>query len=188
MDVAEDPERTAEVIADLVALRGATCKACARRICAHEALVSRCLGFLAAPRCLECLARGLEREPQALRNEVYVYIQHQPCLRRGWEWADAEERACSLSRSALRSEPPAPVRAASESAPPVAHAHWDAGDLGCGELVLELRMRMSALAPGEVFALTATDPGALEDLPAWCRMTGHTLVALAPPRYWIRHK
>ena len=58
-----------------------------------------------------------------------------------------------------------------------AHATWDAGDLGCGELVLELRTRLGGLRPGEVFRLIARDPGAPQDLPAWCRMTGHTLVS-----------
>ena len=65
---------------------------------------------------------------------------------------------------------------------------WDAGDLGCGELVLELRMRMSALRPGQTLRLIARDPGAPADLPAWCRMTGHTLVSQQHPEYLIRRK
>ena len=65
---------------------------------------------------------------------------------------------------------------------------WDAGDLGCGELVLELRARMRRLRPGEVLRLVALDPGAPADLPAWCRMTGHTLVSHAHPVYHIRRK
>ena len=65
---------------------------------------------------------------------------------------------------------------------------WDAGDLGCGELVLELRTRLSAMGPGQVLRLTARDPGAPQDLPAWCRMTGHTLVSHEPPVYLIRRK
>ena len=65
---------------------------------------------------------------------------------------------------------------------------WDAGDLGCGELVLELRTRLSAMGPGQVLRLIARDPGAPQDLPAWCRMTGHTLVSHEPPVYLIRRK
>jgi tRNA 2-thiouridine synthesizing protein A len=65
---------------------------------------------------------------------------------------------------------------------------WNAGDLGCGELVLELLMRLNAMSPGEVFQLTALDPGAREDLPAWCRMTGHPLVSANHPVYLIRRK
>jgi tRNA 2-thiouridine synthesizing protein A len=65
-------------------------------------------------------------------------------------------------------------------------AEWDAGDLGCGELVLELRTRLLAMRPGQVLHLTARDPGAPQDLPAWCRMTGHTLVSQQHPVYLIR--
>ena len=67
-------------------------------------------------------------------------------------------------------------------------AEWDAGDLGCGELVLELRMRMTAMPPGQVLRLIARDPGAPADLPAWCRMTGHALVSQSPPVYLIKRK
>ena len=65
---------------------------------------------------------------------------------------------------------------------------WDAGDMGCGDLVLELRHRMEALRPGQVLALVARDPGAPADIPAWCRMTGHALVAEQHPTYIIRRK
>jgi tRNA 2-thiouridine synthesizing protein A len=67
-------------------------------------------------------------------------------------------------------------------------AEWDAGDTGCGDLVLELRRRVTELDPGAVFKLVARDPGAPADLPAWCRMTGHTLVSAAHPVYLIRRK
>jgi tRNA 2-thiouridine synthesizing protein A len=70
----------------------------------------------------------------------------------------------------------------------VADATWDAGDLGCGDLVLQLRFRMEALQPGAVLQLVALDPGAPADLPAWCRMTGHTLVSQQHPEYLIRRK
>ena len=62
---------------------------------------------------------------------------------------------------------------------------WDAGDMGCGELVLDLRFRLQAM-PGRVLKLVATDAGAPEDIPAYCRMTRHELVHAEPPAYWIR--
>ncbi len=62
-------------------------------------------------------------------------------------------------------------------ASPIDHdAQWDAGDLGCGELVIGLRFRLKAMQPGQVMRLRATDTGAIQDLPAWCRMTGDTLL------------
>ena len=67
-------------------------------------------------------------------------------------------------------------------------AEWDAGDTGCGDLVLELRRRVTELDPGAVFTLVARDPGAPADLPAWCRMTGHTLLGSEHPVYLIRRK
>ena len=70
----------------------------------------------------------------------------------------------------------------------LAALEWNAGELGCGELVLELRLRLEAMAPGQVLKLTALDPGAPADLPAWCRMTGHTLVNRQHPVYLIRRK
>jgi tRNA 2-thiouridine synthesizing protein A len=65
---------------------------------------------------------------------------------------------------------------------------WDAGDMGCGELVFLLAQRMRALGPGKLLALIATDLGAPHDIPAWCRLTGNTLVAANPPHFLIRSK
>lgn len=73
-------------------------------------------------------------------------------------------------------------------APPTPEAEWDAGDMGCGELVLELRSRLDRLRPGQVLRLTARDPGAPADIPAWCRLTGQILVGQHHPVYLIRRK
>lgn len=59
-------------------------------------------------------------------------------------------------------------------------ATWDAGELGCGELILELRLRMRRLGSGQVLRLTARDPGAPNDIPAWCRITGNRLLRIDP--------
>ena len=66
---------------------------------------------------------------------------------------------------------------------------WDAGHLGCGDLVLALRQRVRA-APGQVCKVTALDAGAPADIPAWCRMTGNALVAHDPAThaFWVRAK
>ena len=65
---------------------------------------------------------------------------------------------------------------------------WDAGQMGCGELVLQLRTRLTALPPGAVLTLIAHDPGAPEDIPAWCRLTGNELVQAKHPHYLIQRK
>ena len=64
---------------------------------------------------------------------------------------------------------------------------WDAADLACGPLLLGLRKRLVAM-PGRVLKLRSQDPGAPEDIPAFCRMTGHALVHAAREDYWIRAK
>jgi tRNA 2-thiouridine synthesizing protein A len=47
---------------------------------------------------------------------------------------------------------------------------------------------MEAMLSGHVLRLVALDSGAHEDLPAWCRLTGHTLLSATPPVYLIRRK
>jgi tRNA 2-thiouridine synthesizing protein A len=65
---------------------------------------------------------------------------------------------------------------------------WDAGHMGCGELVVELRFRVGRLRAGQVLELIALDPGTRAEVPAWCRMTGHTLLSQEPPVYRIRRE
>ncbi|CAM8655371.1 sulfur transfer protein SirA [Oxalobacteraceae bacterium] len=70
----------------------------------------------------------------------------------------------------------------------VEHNHeWNAGDLGCGELVLGVRKRLRA-HPGQVLKLVALDTGAVVDLQAFCNMTGHEMLAVdaATRTYWLR--
>ncbi len=67
-------------------------------------------------------------------------------------------------------------------------SEFDAGAMGCGELVLELRSRLREIEPGQVLRLIAEDPGAVEDIPAWCRMTGNSIVDAKHPVYLIERK
>ena len=67
-------------------------------------------------------------------------------------------------------------------------AEWDAGDLGCGDLVIDLRIRLRGLAPGARLRVIARDPGAPADIPAWCRLTGNALESADHPVYVIRKK
>jgi tRNA 2-thiouridine synthesizing protein A len=70
---------------------------------------------------------------------------------------------------------------------PVA-AEWNAGHMGCGEVLILMRRKMQDLNPGDVFMLTSYDLGAPEDLPAWCRMTGRRLLRAQHHDYWIEQK
>jgi tRNA 2-thiouridine synthesizing protein A len=44
------------------------------------------------------------------------------------------------------------------------------------------------MKPGEELEVVAQSPGAPTDLPAWCRMTGHTLVSAQHPVYVIQRR
>jgi tRNA 2-thiouridine synthesizing protein A len=190
--------RTDTVLQYLEQVRGAHCATCGTGVCGHEAVMCLVLGFKNSPRCLPCLAAALARERDEMRDHLFAYIDHHECLRAGWHQASEQESFDPMS-------PPACLWAAGEEVMPVtgngndppgreasqrpsADAQWDAGDMGCGDLVLELRMRLQSMKPGNVLKLTARDPGAPEDLPAWCRLTGHTLLSSQHPEYWIKRK
>ena len=49
----------------------------------------------------------------------------------------------------------------------------DASRLFCPMPVIRTQDRVAALAPGDQLEVVATDPGALQDIPAWCRVHGH---------------
>ena len=52
----------------------------------------------------------------------------------------------------------------------------DARGLLCPLPVIRTQDRMRDLAAGATLAVLATDPGVLEDIPAWCRVHGHEVV------------
>jgi len=65
---------------------------------------------------------------------------------------------------------------------------WQAGETGCGGLIVGLRREIAEVEPGALLKVTALDAGARVDIPAWCRMTGHTLVAADHPTYILERK
>lgn len=193
-DDADDPE-TPKLIARLVARAGASCILCRRRLCHHETILSALTGLLDAPRCASCLEPVWNGPWAEVRESVLEHVGRRACYRAAWAWASTEENMAMTSRpDCLWSDggatPPAAPRNGDHGGSPLPSpdAEYDAGDLGCGDLLMELRRRILALRPGAVLRLRTTDPGAPADVPAWCRLTGHTLVAAAPPAYDIRRK
>jgi tRNA 2-thiouridine synthesizing protein A len=55
---------------------------------------------------------------------------------------------------------------------------YDGGTTGCGDLLIELMHAIRPLAPGSQVELIARDPGAPEDIPAWCRLRGYPLLRM----------
>lgn len=56
------------------------------------------------------------------------------------------------------------------------HYELDARRLLCPLPVIRTQDRAAALAPGDTLEVICTDPGALYDIPAWCRMYGHAVL------------
>lgn len=63
---------------------------------------------------------------------------------------------------------------------------FDGGETGCGELLLDLRMRFQKLPPGARIAVRALDAGAPHEIPAWCRLTRNSLLDSQHPFYLIQ--
>ena len=49
----------------------------------------------------------------------------------------------------------------------------DARNILCPMPVIKTQDKAAELSPGDVLEITCTDPGALNDIPAWCRINGH---------------
>jgi len=72
---------------------------------------------------------------------------------------------------------------------PLPDAVCDGGDLDCGSgLLLIIRNAMAPLPGGGVLEVRSREISVKEDLPAWCRMVGHTLLLAAGESYYIRKK
>lgn len=54
----------------------------------------------------------------------------------------------------------------------------DARRLLCPMPVIRTQDRIKTLAPGDHLEVVCTDPGAANDVPAWCRINGHRVLAL----------
>ncbi len=54
----------------------------------------------------------------------------------------------------------------------------DARGLLCPLPVIRTQDKVKGLAAGTVVEIVATDPGVLQDIPAWCRVHGHELLSV----------
>lgn len=188
-------ERTADLKASLRAVAARPCQLCGRRLCGHEAVLAILLGSRHAPRCSACAATELGEPPQDLCERSLQWIRRRECFLAAWHAAGAAEGfgaadrpPCLFAGDTDADTGAGPATAAPATTAPVADAVHDAGDLGCGDLVLELKFTLADMAPGSVLEVRATDPAAPIDLPAWCGLVGHSLLHTSPPRYWIRRR
>jgi len=55
----------------------------------------------------------------------------------------------------------------------------DARHLLCPLPVIRTQNKISNLDTGDFLVVTCTDPGAINDIPAWCRINGHKVINTA---------
>ena len=56
------------------------------------------------------------------------------------------------------------------------HYELNARRLLCPMPVIRTQDKVAELNPGDTLVVSCTDPGALNDVPAWCRINGHTVL------------
>ena len=54
--------------------------------------------------------------------------------------------------------------------------HLDARRLLCPMPVIKTQNKIHELSPGTQLEIVCTDPGALYDIPTWCRIHGHSVL------------
>ena len=57
------------------------------------------------------------------------------------------------------------------------HETIDCRRLLCPMPVIRVQDAVADMALGDTLTAVCTDPGVLEDIPAWCRINGHALVS-----------
>lgn len=53
----------------------------------------------------------------------------------------------------------------------------DARNILCPMPVIKTQNKVAELKAGDVLQVICTDPGALSDIPSWCRINGHSVIA-----------
>lgn len=59
----------------------------------------------------------------------------------------------------------------------------DARRLLCPLPVIRTQDKVKQLQQGDVLRVTCTDPGVLQDIPAWCRINGHKVLETKSDEY-----
>ena len=59
----------------------------------------------------------------------------------------------------------------------------DARRLLCPLPVIRTQDKVKQLQQGDVLSVTCTDPGVMQDIPAWCRINGHKVLKTQAGEY-----
>jgi tRNA 2-thiouridine synthesizing protein A len=68
----------------------------------------------------------------------------------------------------------------------MSHYELDARRLLCPLPVIRTQNRVKDMSLGDTLEIICTDPGALYDIPAWCRMYGHEVLDTQQTREEVR--
>lgn len=90
-DSESDQEEASELICRVEAKLGTPCDTCGRSLCLHQLLANSALGTLQQPKCLECLAAGLDQSVTDLANQLLGYVNRRDCYRTAWDSASKRE-------------------------------------------------------------------------------------------------
>jgi tRNA 2-thiouridine synthesizing protein A len=61
----------------------------------------------------------------------------------------------------------------------VSEAQLDARRMLCPMPVIRTQEKVGQLNVGDILTVHCTDPGAIYDIPAWCRVNGHEVLDIA---------
>lgn len=61
----------------------------------------------------------------------------------------------------------------------------DARNLMCPLPVIRAQDRVATMHKGEQLRVVCSDPGALNDIPAWCRINGHRVISSEQDEYTV---
>ncbi len=109
-------------------------------------------------------------------ENVYVY----PAGTRFYRSTHYKDEKTSTADNTAYSDAGAPVAAASTVPAASVTMSLDCSGMQCPGPIMKVFEGMNQLQDGEVMEVTASDPGFLSDIDAWCRRTGNTLVSKGP--------
>ena len=95
--------------------------------------------------------------------------------------------------TAINALPGANYATAESDALPAPAATLRSAGEACATLTPEIRKTLQPLAPGTILEVIAEDPDSRQGIPAWCRLTGHRMLAMiaredGTTRFLIRRK
>ena len=68
------------------------------------------------------------------------------------------------------------------------HSEWDTGNLSAGEILIQLKKKISDLNPGNILKLKTKESGIKDALFSWSLLTGNQLIKSKESEFYIKRK